>query len=99
MKTKRAFVKARFFMLQSIFKQFKEAPTTAVAAVLVLAVLGLWTDSRQEAHLHRAYMKEQNALQVECIKEQTAAFVAVSERLLHIESRLEHIERNQPKKP
>ena len=82
-------------MLQTVFKTFKEAPASAVAMALVLAVLGLWQDAKHENQLSREYMKEQNALQVQCIKEQTAAFVAVSERLQHIEGRLEHIERHQ----
>jgi hypothetical protein len=37
-------------------------------------------------------MREQNAAQVQCIKEQTAAFVQVVEKLQHIEGRLERIE-------
>jgi hypothetical protein len=44
-------------------------------------------------------MKEQNALQVQCIKEQTAAFVMVSERLQHIEATIEIMKRNQKTQP
>jgi hypothetical protein len=86
-------------MLQSIFKTFRDAPASAVAMALVLAVLGLWQDAKRENELNRAYMKEQNALQVQCIKEQTAAFVMVSERLQHIEATIEIMKRNQKTQP
>ena len=80
-------------MLQYMIRQFREAPTAALSAILILALFGMWQQSRQDAEMHRKYMREQNAAQVECIKEQTAAFVLVAEKLQHIEGRLEKLEK------
>lgn len=79
-------------MLQYLIRQFREAPTAALSAILILALFGMWQQSRTDAEMHRNYMREQNAAQVQCIKEQTAAFVQVVEKLQHIEGRLERIE-------
>lgn len=79
-------------MLQYLIRQFREAPTAALSAILILALFGMWQQSRTDAEMHRNYMREQNAEQVRCIREQTAAFVQVVEKLQHIEGRLEHIE-------
>lgn len=82
-------------MMQYLFRQFREAPTAALSVVLICAVVGLWQNAEKKAEEHRQYMKEQNALQVTCIKEQTASFVLVGERLKHIESRLEAVEKTK----
>lgn len=79
-------------MLQYLVRQFREAPTAALSAILILALFGMWQQSRKDAEMHRNYMREQNAAQVQCIQEQTAAFVQVVEKLQHIEGRLERIE-------
>ena len=82
-------------MLQYLIRQFREAPTAALSAILILALFGMWQQSRQDAEMHRNYMREQNAAQVQCIKEQTAAFVQVVSELQQIRGRLEHIEHNK----
>ena len=82
-------------MLQYLIRQFREAPTAALSAILILALFGMWQQSRQDAEMHRNYMREQNEAQVQCIKEQTAAFVTVAEKLQHIEGRLELIEKRK----
>lgn len=55
----------------------------------------MWQQSREDAEMHRNYMREQNEAQVQCIKEQTAAFVQVAEKLQHIEGRLEQLEKHK----
>ena len=82
-------------MLQYLIRQFREAPTAALSAILILALFGMWQQSRQDAEMHRNYMREQNEAQVQCIKEQTAAFVQVVSELQQIRGRLEHIEQNK----
>lgn len=75
------------------FRQFREEPLPVLTFGALVAVFGLWFDSKQENRMHREYMQEQSALQVQCIKEQTAAFTEVSSKLQLIDSRLEHLER------
>lgn len=75
------------------FRQFKEAPLPVLTFVAMIGMIFLWNDAKHESELHREYMREQNALQVQCIKEQTAAFSEVSSKLQLIDSRLEHLER------
>lgn len=75
------------------FRQFKEAPLPVLTFGAMIGMIFLWNDAKNESKLHREYMKEQNALQVQCIKEQTAAFTKVSSELQLISSRLEHLER------
>lgn len=82
-------------MLQYLVRQFREAPTAALSAILILALFFMWQQSREDAEMHRNYMREQNAAQVQCIKEQTAAFVQVAEKLQHIEGRLEQLEKHK----
>lgn len=82
-------------MLQYLIRQFREAPTAALSAILILALFGMWQQSRQDAEMHRNYMREQNEAQVQCIKEQTAAFVQVVSELQQIRGRLEHIEQKK----
>ena len=79
------------------FRQFKEAPLPVLTFGSLIAVMFLWNDAKNEAELHREYMREQNALQVQCIKEQTASFEQVSAKLQLIDSRLEHLEREHEK--
>lgn len=79
------------------FRQFREEPLPVLSFGTLVAVVFLWNDAKHEAELHREYMREQNALQVECIKEQTAAFSEVSAKLQLINSRLEHLEREHEK--
>ena len=59
----------------------------------MIGVIFLWNDAKHESELHREYMREQNVLQVQCIKEQTQAFSEVSSKLQLIDTRLEHLER------
>ena len=75
------------------FRQFKEEPLPVLSFGALLSVIFLWNDAKHAAELHREYMREQNALQVQCIKEQTQAFSEVSGKLQMIDSRLEHLER------
>lgn len=75
------------------FRQFKEEPLPVLSFGALLSVIFLWNDAKHEAELHREYMREQNALQVQCIKEQTQAFSEVSGKLQMIDSRLERLER------
>lgn len=82
-------------MLQYLVRQFREAPTAALSAILILALFFMWQQSREDAEMHRNYMREQNEAQVQCIKEQTAAFVQVAEKLQHIEGRLEQLEKHK----
>jgi hypothetical protein len=82
-------------MLQYLVRQFREAPTAALSAILILALFFMWQQSREDAEMHRNYMREQNEAQVQCIREQTAAFVQVAEKLQHIEGRLEQLEKHK----
>ena len=82
-------------MLQYLVRQFREAPTAALSAILILALFFMWQQGREDAEMHRNYMREQNAAQVQCIREQTAAFVQVAEKLQHIEGRLDQIEKHK----
>lgn len=75
------------------FRQFREEPLPVLTFGALVAVGALYVDSRHESELHREYMREQNELQVQCIKEQTQAFSEVTSELKLIGSRLEHLER------
>lgn len=79
------------------FRAFREEPLPVLTFGSLIAVIFLWTDAKQESELHREYMREQNALQVQCIREQTSSFEKVSARLQLIDSRLEHLEREHEK--
>ena len=82
-------------MLQYLVRQFREARTASLSAIIILALFFNWQQSREDAEIHRNYMREQNEAQVQCIKEQTAAFVQVAEKLQHIEGRLEQLEKHK----
>ena len=84
-------------MLRYWFRNFKEAPLPVLTFCSLIAVIWLWNDAKNESAAHREYMREQNALQVQCIKEQTASFEQVSAELKLIGSRLEHLEREHEK--
>lgn len=84
-------------MLGYWFRQFREEPLPVLTFFSLIAVIWLWFDAKKESEIHREYMREQNALQVQCIKEQTASFEQVSAKLQLIDSRLEHLEREHEK--
>ena len=75
------------------FRQFREEPLPVLSFGALVAVGALYADSKNEAAIHREYMREQSELQVQCIKEQTQAFSEVSSELKLIGNRLEHLER------
>ena len=77
------------------FRQFKTEPLPVMSFGSLICVIFLWNDAKNESEMHREYMREQNTLQVQCIKEQTQAFSEVSSKLQMIDARLDHIEREQ----
>lgn len=67
------------------WRQFIEHPVNLIAFAAVAGIIYLHQQQRQDFAAHREYMREQNALQVECIRGMTDSVHEVAEELRVLE--------------